>query len=267
MRRNTQKRLYTLLFMVLVMCALFCMNRREVSPPGRESRTAVVERVIDGDTFVLVGGERVRLIGVDTPELGRRDRKVQYFAEEARDFLTELIEGKGITLTSDWRGKDRYERTLAYVYLGDSVFVNLEIIKQGFGFVYTSYPFDYMEEFRDEQRAAMRESRGLWGREIAEEELTAVRPHEAHEHYGESVVVKGKIVRTHNTGKVCFLDFDRRWKKGLTAVIFARSFHKFPEKPEDYYMGKDVRIAGEIEEYEGAPQIILNDRTEIEILP
>jgi len=266
MKRRTQRRLYTFLLVVLVASSLISMARRKTSPPESETHRAIVERVIDGDTFVLVSGERVRLIGVDTPELGRKDRTVQYFAEESRDFLKGLVEGREVTLKSDWRGKDRYGRTLAYVYIGDSVFVNLEIVRQGFGFVYTSYPFDYLEEFRAEQTRAMEESRGLWGRDIVDEEIPEIGPSEANDHYGERVVVRGKIVSARNTGKVCFLNFSKDWKKSLTAVIFALSFHKFPAEPEKHYLGKKVVVVGEIGEYEGAPQIRLNDRTEIRIL-
>jgi micrococcal nuclease len=265
MAKKPSRRYLTFLLTVLVAFTLLSMARRKKEPPKERTWQAVVERVIDGDTFVLVGGERVRLIGVDTPELGRRDQTVQYFAEEARDFVKEMIEGKEVTLRTDWRGKDRYGRTLAYVYLGDSLFVNLEIIRQGYGFVYTSYPFDYLDDFRKAQRVAMQESRGLWGREIEREELPEIAPREADQYYGRRVIVRGKIVRTHNSGKACFLNFSRNRKDNFTAVIFARSFHKFPERPEEYYLSRHVRIVGEVQEYEGTPQIILNDRTEIEI--
>ena len=88
-------------------------------------------RVIDGDTIVLESGEKVRLIGVDTPELHHPKKPVQYYAKEAKEFTKSLVEGKDVRLKYDWQRKDKYGRTLAYVYLKDRTFLNIEIIKQG----------------------------------------------------------------------------------------------------------------------------------------
>ena len=60
--------------------------------------------------------------------------------------------------------KDKYRLTLAYVFLEDGTFLNAEIIKQGYGFAYTRFPFKYMDEFRGYQREAREQGRGLWER-------------------------------------------------------------------------------------------------------
>jgi len=73
-----------------------------------------------------------------------------------------MVEGKKVKLEYDWQRKDRYGRTLAYVYLEDGTHLNAEIIKQGYGFVYTKYPFKYLEEFRKYERKAREEGKGLW---------------------------------------------------------------------------------------------------------
>ena len=78
-----------------------------------------VTRVVDGDTIILNGRERVRLIGVDTPETVDPRRPVQYFGKEASGFTKRMVEGKKVRLEYDQTGKDRYGRTLAYVYLED----------------------------------------------------------------------------------------------------------------------------------------------------
>ncbi len=224
-----------------------------------------MERVIDGDTFTLTDGEIVRLIGVDTPELARKDSPAQYFSHEARSHLKKLTEGKAVILRSDERGRDRHGRILAYVHLEDGVFVNLEIVRQGSGFVYTRFPFDYMDDFIREEKLAREKKKGLWARDLRSEGLKVIHHSEARRNYGERVMVTGRVVRTYNSGKACFLNFSEDWKKGFSAVIFAGSFHKFPDSPEDYYLNKDVRLVGVIREYKGAPEIILNDQTEVEI--
>jgi micrococcal nuclease len=122
-----------------------------------------VKRVIDGDTLLLVNGERVRLIGVDTPETKHPRKPVQYFGREAYLFTKQMVDGKEARFEFERQKRDRYGRLLAYVYLLDGTFLNAEIIKQGYGFAYTRFPFKYMEEFRRYEREAKENRRGLWG--------------------------------------------------------------------------------------------------------
>ena len=121
-----------------------------------------VKRVIDGDTILLTNGERVRLIGVDTPETKHPQKPVERFGKEAYLFTKKMVEGKEVRLKYDWPRKDKHDRLLAYVYLLNGTFLNAEIIKQGYGFAYTKYPFKYMEEFRQYEREARENKRGLW---------------------------------------------------------------------------------------------------------
>jgi micrococcal nuclease len=133
---------------------------------ARDLRTCV--RVVDGDTIVLDGGERVRLIGVDTPELHHPAKPVQYFAHEAKERTVALAQGRRVGLEYDHQRRDRYGRTLAYVFLPDGTLLNLRLIEEGYGFAYTKYPFrpDYMARFRNAERVARTQSHGLWaGRE------------------------------------------------------------------------------------------------------
>jgi micrococcal nuclease len=85
-----------------------------------------VERVIDGDTFVLEGGVRVRLLGVNTPETKHPRRPVEPLGPEASEFTKSHIENRLITLRFDRERRDRYHRVLAYVYVGER-FLNEEI--------------------------------------------------------------------------------------------------------------------------------------------
>ena len=122
----------------------------------------IVKSVIDGDTLLLDTNEKVRLIGVDTPELYHPLKTVQYFAKEASAFTRQIAEGKTVKLAFDWQKKDKYNRLLAYVYLQDGTFINAEIIKQGYGFAYTKYPFKYLDKFRQYEKEARAAGKGLW---------------------------------------------------------------------------------------------------------
>ena len=117
--------------------------------------------VIDGDTIELDGREHVRLIGVNTPETDPRIA-VQYVGKEATRFTRGMVQGHHVRLEYDQTRHDKYGRTLAYVYLEDGTFLNLEIVKQGYGYAFTRYPFKYMVRFREAERSARKGDLGLW---------------------------------------------------------------------------------------------------------
>lgn len=129
------------------------------------SREAVVQRVVDGDTVVLTGGERIRYIGVDTPELHHPRKPVQWYAREAMEFNRRLVEGKTVRLEFDVERHDKYGRLLAYVYLPDGTFVNAELVRQGYAHLLTIPPnVKYAELFLKCEREARQANRGLWAR-------------------------------------------------------------------------------------------------------
>ena len=132
-----------------------------------------VKRVIDGDTFVLENDERIRLIGVDTPETVHPSKSVEYFGKEASAFTKKFLEGKSVRLEYGQQKKDKYGRILAYVFL-DTLFVNAELIKQGYAHAYTKYPFkqEYMDLFRQLEKEARENKRGLW----ANDSTTTITP-------------------------------------------------------------------------------------------
>jgi len=137
---------------------------------------------VDGDTLELDGGEKVRLIGVNTPESVHTTKPVEYFGKEASAFAKRMAEGKLVRLSGDADplSSDRYGRTLAYVYLTDGSLLNLEILRQGYGFAYVEYPFSRMEEFRAAEREAREQGRGLWTRDNGgtEKSITPAAPSE-----------------------------------------------------------------------------------------
>ena len=126
-----------------------------------------VSRVVDGDTIVvMVGGkeEKVRLIGVNTPETVDPRKPVECFGKEASDFLKHMLSGSSVRLESDATQSDRdsFGRLLRYVYRND-VLINEEIISSGYGFEYTfSVPYKFQSEFKASERYAREGKVGLW---------------------------------------------------------------------------------------------------------
>ncbi len=137
-----------------------------INPPA--AGTVRVEEFVDGDTLVVrFGGEseRVRLIGVDTPETHHPDKAVQCYGEAASQFLKDTIGNQDVRLEADPTNtnRDRYDRLLRYVYLEDGTLVNLKIVSEGYGFAYVSFPFEKIDEFRNAQQRAREQNLGLWG--------------------------------------------------------------------------------------------------------
>lgn len=122
-----------------------------------------VAQAIDGDTIVLINGQHLRYIGIDTPEEFDQRKPVQCFAKEAAARNRELVEGKEITFYKDIDNKDAYDRWLGYVYLGDGTFVNEELVREGYAFAYY-YPPDISksEIFRQAEDYARTNKLGLW---------------------------------------------------------------------------------------------------------
>jgi micrococcal nuclease len=124
-----------------------------------------VQRVVDGDTIVLVGGERVRFIGVDTPETKAPNQPVGCYGDEASRFTTSLLPpGTGVRLVGDAEQRDKYGRLLAYVYRrSDGLFVNAELLRRGYAQVLTIPPnVAHTDEFVAIAGRAREASQGLW---------------------------------------------------------------------------------------------------------
>jgi micrococcal nuclease len=127
-----------------------------------------VERVVDGDTLLLENRARIRLIGVDTPETVRPDHPVEPFGPEATEFTREKIESVGgeVRLVFDGDRKDRYDRFLAHVYVGEEL-LNESLVRSGLARARTE--FNYSEEYKKRYRRAEKEARdsnrGIWSLE------------------------------------------------------------------------------------------------------
>ena len=122
-----------------------------------------VARVVDGDTLQLSGGQFVRYIGINAPEIRHGNKPGEPLGIQARLFVTKLLEGGDVILEAGAERSDRYGRRLAYVYTSQHVFVNLELLRQGLAHCLFQTPNDrYRNEFIRAQRRAMQEGRGMW---------------------------------------------------------------------------------------------------------
>lgn len=169
-----QKRLASLILAVVVAClSLIGQHYGWFDEPAQQVQQQnpglySVVRFSDGDTFTVdMNGQKetVRLIGVDTPETHDPDVPVQCYGPAASAYTKNLIGTNKVRLEADPtnQNRDRYNRLLRYVYLPDGRLVQAELIKNGYGFAYTSFPFTKKEEFVKLQDQAREENKGLWG--------------------------------------------------------------------------------------------------------
>jgi micrococcal nuclease len=159
------RRIFPLLLLLAVAVVLVARGG------GKGSHTtfgrAQVLRVVDGDTIrVRLDGhtERVRYIGIDTPESVKPGTPVQCFAKRASAANARLVAGRSVRLVGDVEQRDRYGRLLAYVYREpDGEFVNAQLVRDGYARTLTIAPnVAHARELADLARNARREGRGLW---------------------------------------------------------------------------------------------------------
>lgn len=124
-----------------------------------------VRYVIDGDTFILQNNQRVRMIGINAPEIGNRKykKKSQAHGQASKSHLKQLIEKKEVTLKEGGNDQfDRFGRRLSYVYLPDGTFVNQKMVEDGYAEAYRKFPFEYKNDFIEMERRAQAAKRGMW---------------------------------------------------------------------------------------------------------
>ncbi len=142
---------------------------------GRAGRAAIgaqpglygINHFVDGDTIAVnMNGkvEKVRFVGVDTPETHKPDTPVQCYGPAAAAFTKSIIGSRPVRLVSDSLStdRDRYGRLLRYVYLPDGTLVNEKLIQEGYGFYYPYFPFTKSAQFSADEQSAMAARQGLW---------------------------------------------------------------------------------------------------------
>ncbi|TXH07563.1 MAG: hypothetical protein E6Q06_02400 [Candidatus Moraniibacteriota bacterium] len=181
LRRWLGARAYQVLLAVLFLAAFLYQRETgqtvlvgQPAPPvsGDVAETEVsdglvrVTRVIDGDTFEIAGGERVRLIGIDTPESVKPNTPVECYGKESSEYLKSLIEGKEVRLERDRTDRDRYARLLRYAYLGE-VFINEKMVRDGYAESVGYKPDTEKQLVLDRaEEAARAEYSGRWATDV-----------------------------------------------------------------------------------------------------
>ena len=238
-------------------------------------------KIMDGDTFLIEGGYSVRILGIDADEKGYP------CYDAAKNRLEELILNKEVKLEKGVEDLDQYCRYLRYPLLDDKN-ISLELVKEGLAVArFSPEDIKYREEISQAEKEVKENKIGCkWSgeavaptgeekkAELRWEKLTSelaglniIGACQAGNYYGKEMLVEGIVADAYRSKtNTIFLNFEKPYpNQCFTGVIFSSDQYKFVASPENYYLQKTARIKGEIKEYQGKPEIILEDPSQIEI--
>lgn len=162
---NMLKRFALTFILSLIVCGLI------FPAADADSLRVKVRWVDDGDTIVVTGGERVRYLGINTPEVEHKDNPAEPFADEARAFNKKLVQGRWVNLELAEQQRDHYGRLLASVFLADGTFVNGELVRRGYAHLLRKQrKLPYWKRLLELQRQALKEKRGIWSLPVVKPE-------------------------------------------------------------------------------------------------
>jgi micrococcal nuclease len=144
---------------IAIICLLFVLSRQT----NWAAEWNQVKWIVDGDTVVLVDGQKVRYIGINAPELAHENHDAEPYGEASKRLNALLVNRKKVRLEFDKERFDRYQRLLAYVFLRNATFVNAEILSNGFAYLLKKRPnLKYDKILLQAQRSAMSAKKGIW---------------------------------------------------------------------------------------------------------
>lgn len=258
-----------ILFATLIFLAFIGFFTKRLRPPGArisqlpdtDFDSGIVITVYDGDTVKVrfKGGieKKVRLIGVDAPEIKDQEDEDAFFAHLARRFSFYHLYQKRVKLTYDLTLVDSYGRVLAYIWK-DGFLFNDFIIREGFASAFLVFPLrmDYEKRFRDSEEYARKEGKGLW----REGDFPQINLSEVRDCIGSLVSVEYRCSAIERKRGFVFLQAPSRM---FAALIPDDCLSRFPEAR--YFLRKNLVVSGFIEEYLGQPQIVVCFSCQIEI--
>ncbi len=238
---------------IVLFLFLFLLGWEQASAQGGMRLDVQVKKVLDGDTIIVQGGDRIRFLGIDAPENGEK------FAEGARIRVLELV-GEPVDLVL-CEEKDVYERYLA-VLLRGGVNVNLTLLEEGLALPMLIPPCGKMVagEVLQASATALISRRGIF----SEASFDPVDHDRAGEKVGSRAVVRGRILRLHKVRTAWHLNFGEDFKTDFTAVLFPEGRRRYRDlglDPEDL-VGREVLVLGKVKEYNG-PEIIIKGPEQI----
>ena len=206
---------------------------------------ARIAKVYDGDTIRLTDGRKVRLIAINTPELGHNHRPDQVFAQEAKQALESYFRNSQLIKLKFGKDKrDRYKRLLAHVFTGTGQNVAAQLLKQGYGFAIAVPPNLWASEcYFSMESSAQKATRGVW----AHPNSFTKSPSELNQAQTGFYIIEGEVTRIGQSKKNVWLNLGKR----LGIKIRRKDLGYFENTPIWELEGKRIRVRGWVSFYNG----------------
>ncbi len=217
-----------------------------------------VEHVYDGDTVNLSDGRKIRLLGINTPEVQHKNQETEAGGEAAKSWLTAKLQNAKVRVMTDVEQTDKYQRLLAHLFTDRNEHVNLELVKQGLAEV-NIYPPNllYVDQLLAAEKLAEQAKRGIWGLpeyaaipidQIADNDLSGW------------VRLSGKVLTKRSSRKYVYLHFSSQFQ----ARIEKKWLSLFPDI--DKYAGNTIEVRGWVNKNGGAWIMPLRHPSAIKVL-
>ncbi|KAF3978177.1 MAG: thermonuclease family protein [Methylococcales symbiont of Iophon sp. n. MRB-2018] len=217
-----------------------------------------VKKVYDADTVLLTNGNKVRFLGINTPETERGNKLAQAGGKEAKQWLVKILKNKKIRLEADVEKKDKYGRLLSYLFTEDKQHINLELVKRGLATVNIHPPnLKYTEQLLSAQQSAEKAGKGIWKHK---EYTPKAADNIQNGRFKGWQRVIGNIKKIHNTDKYSYLNLTDKF----SLKISRKSQALFPKM--ESYMGKKVEVRGWINSYKNRYSMFIRHPSAIILL-
>lgn len=230
-------------------------------PTPDSGETATVERVFDGDTFALKDGRRVRMIGLDAPETGKKGKPAELLAQAAKQALVKLIPpGASVTLVYDQTRYDRYRRTLAFVFGPKREDAQLTLLTQGLATALVIPPRrQAIRCYAQAEQAAREAQRGLWAHARYQPvETAALGPRSRGFR-----VIRGSVQRITRSKSATWLNLGNN----IALRIPHTDLRHFPDKPQNLWSpGDRIEARGTIYQRKGQLRLSVHHPWALKVL-
>lgn len=218
----------------------------------------LVKKVFDGDTIMLGNGQKIRFLGINTPEVAGANKQAEAGGEVAKNWLKKKLEHQKVRLEGDVEKQDKYQRSLAYVFTEDKQHINLELVRQGLATV-NIYPpnLKYIDALLEVQKFAEKAGLGVWGDPAY---LPQGFQSITEDNYKGWKRITGRVNALKKTHKYSYLQFSKQ----VSLRIENQFLGLFP--PLQDYVGKNIEARGWINKNKDRFAVQIRHPGELKIL-
>ncbi len=227
----------------------------------RADETVQIKYIHDGDTLWLADGRKLRIIGINTPELARDEKPAEDLAEQARDKLRQFL-GKSATVQLRYgkEQKDRYDRLLTHVFTPDGQNISEWLLRQGLAYSLSVPPNLWQKDcYQQAERYARQQKKGLW----SENHYRVLQADSLSEDIRGFQIIRGKIARIGHSRKTVWLNFNRQF----AVRILRKDLAWFNGMDFEKLAGKQLEVRGWVQYHKRQLRMRIKHPAAIQILP